>query len=108
MERSASHVRKARSSRSEWREYRADTVLTGIAGRNTAGLDVGKGKAVERQYKNLGYFLLILVAFVAAGFYKPYFSLIPNFDADITPLGGEAGPGATSGLPVNGSCQRKA
>jgi uncharacterized membrane protein len=41
---------------------------------------------VERQYKNLGYFLLILVAFVAAGFYKPYFSLIPNFDASITPL----------------------
>jgi uncharacterized membrane protein YozB (DUF420 family) len=41
---------------------------------------------VERQYKNLGYFLLILVAFVAAGFYKPYFSLIPSFDASITPL----------------------
>ncbi len=41
---------------------------------------------MERQYKNLGYFLLILVAFVAAGFYKPYFSLIPNFDASITPL----------------------
>lgn len=41
---------------------------------------------MERQYKNLGFFLLILVAFVAAGFYKPYFSLIPNFDASITPL----------------------
>jgi hypothetical protein len=41
---------------------------------------------VERQYKNLGYFLLILVVLVAAGFYKPYFSLIPNFDASITPL----------------------
>lgn len=41
---------------------------------------------MERQYKNLGYFLLILVAFVAAGFYKPYFSLIPYFDASITPL----------------------
>jgi uncharacterized membrane protein len=47
---------------------------------------LGSIKAVERQYKNLGYFLLILVAFVAAGFYKPYFSLIPNFNADITPL----------------------
>lgn len=41
---------------------------------------------MERQYKNLAYFLLILVAFVAAGFYKPYFSVIPNFDASITPL----------------------
>lgn len=41
---------------------------------------------MERQYKNLGYFLLILVAFVAAGFYKPYFALIPNFDPNITPL----------------------
>ena len=41
---------------------------------------------MERQYKNLGYFFLILVAFVAAGFYKPYFSLIPHFDASITPL----------------------
>ena len=41
---------------------------------------------MERQYKNLGYFLIVLVAFVAAGFYKPYFALIPNFDPSITPL----------------------
>ena len=41
---------------------------------------------MERHYRNLGYFLLILVAFVAAGFYKPYFALIPNFDPGITPL----------------------
>ena len=41
---------------------------------------------MERQYKNLGYFLLILVAFVGVGFYKPYFALIPHFDAGITPL----------------------
>jgi uncharacterized membrane protein len=41
---------------------------------------------MERQYRNLGYFLLILVAFVAVGFYKPYFALIPNFDPGITPL----------------------
>jgi uncharacterized membrane protein len=41
---------------------------------------------VERQYRNLGYFLMILVAVVAAGFYKPYFSLIPHFDASITLL----------------------
>ena len=41
---------------------------------------------MERQYKNLGYFLIVLVAFVAVGFYKPYFALIPNFDPSITPL----------------------
>jgi hypothetical protein len=41
---------------------------------------------MERQYKNLGYFLIVLVAFVAVGFYKPYFALIPNFDPRITPL----------------------
>lgn len=41
---------------------------------------------MERQYRNLGYFLVVLVAFVAAGFYKPYFALIPHFDASITPL----------------------
>jgi hypothetical protein len=35
---------------------------------------------MERHYKNLGYFSLILVAFVAVGFDKPYFALIPNFD----------------------------
>jgi uncharacterized membrane protein len=41
---------------------------------------------MERQYKNLGYFLTVLVVFVAVGFYKPYFALIPNFDPSITPL----------------------
>lgn len=41
---------------------------------------------MERQYKNLGYFLVVLVAFVVAGFYKPYFALIPHFDSGITPL----------------------
>ena len=41
---------------------------------------------MERQYKNLGYFLIVLVAFVAVGFFKPYFALIPNFDPSITPL----------------------
>jgi hypothetical protein len=41
---------------------------------------------MERQYKNLGYFLIVLVAFVAGGFFKPYFALIPNFDPSITPL----------------------
>jgi hypothetical protein len=41
---------------------------------------------MEQHYKNLGYFLIVLVAFVVAGFYKPYFALIPNFDPSITPL----------------------
>ena len=41
---------------------------------------------MERQYKNLGYFLLFLAALVVAGFYKPYFALIPHFDPSITPL----------------------
>lgn len=41
---------------------------------------------MERQYRNLGYFLIALVAFVVAGFYKPYFALIPNFGPGITPL----------------------
>ncbi len=40
---------------------------------------------MERQYKNLGYFLFILVAFVELGFYKPYFSLIPHLDPSISP-----------------------
>ena len=41
---------------------------------------------MERQYRNLGYFLLILVGLVGLGFYKPYFALIPHFDPSITPL----------------------
>ncbi|HEV7358891.1 MAG TPA: hypothetical protein VGN99_12930, partial [Steroidobacteraceae bacterium] len=41
---------------------------------------------MERQYRNLGYFLLILVGLVGLGFYKPYFALIPYFDPSITPL----------------------
>jgi hypothetical protein len=41
---------------------------------------------MERQYKNLGYFLVVLLVFVAVGFYKPYFALIPNFGPGITPL----------------------
>jgi uncharacterized membrane protein len=53
-------------------------------GRNAGNLAVGE--PMERQYKNLGYFLIFLIAFVAAGFYKPYFALIPNFDPSITPL----------------------
>jgi hypothetical protein len=32
-----------------------------------------------KQYKNLGYYFLILLVFVALGFYYPYFSLFPQF-----------------------------
>jgi hypothetical protein len=34
---------------------------------------------MEKQYKNLGYYFLILLVFVALGFYYPYFSLFPEF-----------------------------
>ncbi len=34
---------------------------------------------MEKQYKNIGYFFLTLLVFVALGFYYPYFSLFPDF-----------------------------
>jgi hypothetical protein len=34
---------------------------------------------MEKHYKNLGYYFLILLVFVALGFYYPYFSLFPEF-----------------------------
>jgi hypothetical protein len=34
---------------------------------------------MERQYKNVGFFFLTLLVFVALGFYYPYFSLFPDF-----------------------------
>jgi len=34
---------------------------------------------VNKYYKNIGYYFLILVIFVAMGFYYPYFSLFPTF-----------------------------
>lgn len=41
---------------------------------------------MEKGYKNVVYFLLILVAFVALGFYKPYFALFPDFGKPINTL----------------------
>ncbi len=38
---------------------------------------------IENAYKNIGYFFLILVALVIAGFYKSYFGLFPHFDNNI-------------------------
>jgi hypothetical protein len=40
---------------------------------------------MERAYRNLGYFLLALVPIFIAGFWIPYLSEIPAFDASITP-----------------------
>jgi hypothetical protein len=39
---------------------------------------------MERAYRNLGYFLLVIPPIFLAGFWIPYFSRIPNFDASIT------------------------
>jgi hypothetical protein len=40
---------------------------------------------MERAYRNLGYFLLALLPIFIAGFWIPYLSEIPAFDASITP-----------------------
>lgn len=39
---------------------------------------------MERPYRNLGYVLLVLLPIFIAGFWIPYFSEIPRFDASIT------------------------
>jgi uncharacterized membrane protein YeiH len=38
---------------------------------------------MENPYKYLGYFMLLLIPLTFAGFYKTYFVLIPNFNANI-------------------------
>ena len=38
---------------------------------------------MEKTYKYLGYYLLLLAPLVFAGFYKTYFSPFPNFDKNI-------------------------
>ena len=40
----------------------------------------------KMKYKNVGYFFLILLAFVFIGFFKTYFGLFPHFDDLTTPL----------------------
>ncbi len=40
---------------------------------------------MEKYYKNIGYFFLIIFVFVALGFYYPYFSLFPDFKL-VTPI----------------------
>src|ERR1700744_3314949 len=37
-----------------------------------------------RAYRNLGYVLVVLLPLFIAGFWIPYFSEFPNFDASIT------------------------
>ena len=39
---------------------------------------------MKKIYYNAGYFFLILAVFVFAGFYKPYFSLMPQFKKSTT------------------------
>lgn len=39
---------------------------------------------MERAYRNLGYVLLVLLPIFIAGFWIPYFSEIPHFEASIT------------------------
>jgi len=39
---------------------------------------------MESAYRNLGYVLLVLLPIFVAGFWIPYFSQIPHFDASIT------------------------
>jgi hypothetical protein len=39
---------------------------------------------MERAYRNLGYFLLLLLPIFVAGFWVPYLSEIPTFDPSIT------------------------
>jgi hypothetical protein len=39
---------------------------------------------MERAYRNLGYFLLALPLAMLAGFWIPYFSAFPHFDANTT------------------------
>jgi hypothetical protein len=40
---------------------------------------------MERAYRNLGYFLLVLLPIFVAGFWIPYLSEIPAFDPSTTP-----------------------
>jgi hypothetical protein len=41
---------------------------------------------MDNSYRNPGYFFLLLALFVLAGFYYPYFSLVPHFAPNITAL----------------------
>ena len=53
-------------------------MLTGLSGFREMG------NAMERTYRNLGYMLLVLLPIFIAGFWIPYFSEFPHFDASIT------------------------
>jgi len=41
---------------------------------------------MEKAYKNLGYFMLLLIPLAFLGFYKTYFNQVPNFEENITPF----------------------
>mgnify|MGYP003525426348 FL=1 len=38
---------------------------------------------MDKKYRYLGYFLLLLIPLIFAGFYKTYFQSFPNFEEDI-------------------------
>lgn len=39
---------------------------------------------MEKAYKNLGYFFLLMIPLIFLGFYKTYFVQFPNFEENIT------------------------
>ena len=41
---------------------------------------------MDKSYKYLGYFFLLLIPLTIAGFYKTYIVQFPNFKANVTPL----------------------
>lgn len=41
---------------------------------------------MEKEYKYIGYFFFIILAFVVMGFFKTYFGLIPHFNSSVTAM----------------------
>ena len=39
---------------------------------------------MEKAYKNTGYFMMLIILLVILGFYKTYFSQLPDFNEKIT------------------------
>jgi hypothetical protein len=45
-----------------------------------------KSKIMEKAYKNLGYFFLLLIPLTLLGFYKLYLSQFPGFEGTTTDI----------------------
>ncbi len=41
---------------------------------------------MEKEYKNIGFFFLIITVFIIMGFFKSYFGFIPYFNSSITAM----------------------